>query len=79
MNDLVKPFDLKVLKEELKLQGLDLAEDAVESFAKAIFSWVKKGGETTSNAYIKMGIAGLLPLLEKEAFEKIDKIDGKEG
>ena len=74
-----KAYDLKLLGEKLKEQGLDMAEEAVESAAKATFAWLKESAALSENKYDDMAVAIALPEIEKKAFEAIDKIDHKVG
>jgi len=74
-----KAYDLKLLGEKCKDQGLELAEEAVEQLAKATFAWLKESAEISVTPYDNMGFAVALPELEKLAFKAIDKIDGQEG
>lgn len=73
-----KAYDLKLLGEKLKAQGLDLAEDAVEALARGVFDWIEESAKISPNPFDNMAMI-LMPQLRKIAFKEIDKIDGKKG
>jgi len=74
-----KAYDLRELGKHLKEQGLDLAEDAAKSVAKASIAWLKESSELSSTPYDNMILAVALPEIEKVVDKQLDKIDGKEG
>ena len=68
----------QILLEELKKEGLDVAEDALIGVVKALFKAMPKFFVATDNKYDDMVIA-LLPLIEPEIIKMLDQVDGKEG
>lgn len=68
----------KVLAEELKKAGLDIAEDAAIDVVKAVFDALPKFFAATENKYDDMAIP-MLPLISVQLIKLIDKIDGEEG
>lgn len=74
-----KAYDIKLLGEKLKEQGLDLAEEGVKSAAVAVFNWIEESAKLSPTPYDDMGIAIALPKMKEEAFKAIDHIDGKIG
>lgn len=67
----------KILMEELKKEGLDVAEDAAMGACKAVFKALPKFFLATENKYDDMVIA-LLPVIEPQLMKLLDKIDGEE-
>lgn len=74
----MKPYDFKELANELKDEGLTLAEVGAESVFAAVMRWVKKSAQASATPYDDMALL-ILPQLEEIAKKAIDKIDGKEG
>lgn len=46
-----KAFDLKALGEELKGQGLELAEESMKVVVKGVFNWIEASVKLTANPY----------------------------
>ncbi len=75
---LEKPFDFKALAQELKVYGLDLAEDTVKDIVKLMFDFTNQSLNLHPSPYLKvlpLIIAQIKPLLD----EQVDKIDGQAG
>ena len=68
----------KVLMEELKKEGLEVAEGAAIGACKAVFKALPKFFLATENKYDDMVIP-ILPLVEQQMMPLLDKIDGEEG
>ena len=66
----------KVLVEELKKHGLDIAEDAAVSAVKAMVKSLPPFFLATENKYDDLLIA-ILPVLEPALINALDKIDGE--
>jgi len=66
----------EVLLEELKKEGLDIAEDAAMGVAKAVIRALPKFFVATENKYDDI-LIGLLPVLEPAILQALDKIDGE--
>jgi hypothetical protein len=72
-----KAYDLKVLGDKLKAQGLDVAEDVLAKALDEVFAWFKESAALSASPYDDMALI-VLPQLEKIIKEQIDKIDGEE-
>ena len=73
-----KAYDLKLLLEELKKLGLDVAEDTAEDLFKLIMKWLKDSAVKSATPYDDIALV-IIPKLEELVLAQIDKIDGKEG
>lgn len=71
-----KAYDIKVLAEQLKAKGLDLAEEALVLVVEELFTWVEESATISESIYDDMGLL-VLPQLKKMALEQVDKIDGE--
>jgi len=69
-------MDKKLIVEELKKEGLDLAEDTAVNAVKSVFRILDKLAESTPSLLM---VVGMLNLAKPVIFEALDKIDGKEG
>ena len=72
-----KAYDPKGLIEEVKGEGLELAEESVKAFTKGFFAWLKKSAELSDNPYDDMA-AFVYPKIESFALghaENINKAD----
>lgn len=78
MSEEVKAYDVKVLLDELKDAGLDVAESAASEVVKAVFKWVKDSAAASETTVDDM-LVGVLPVAEGWIYDQIDKIDGEEG
>ncbi len=63
--------------EELKKEGLDIAEDAIAGLFKASIKTGQKWMMNHKNTYVKM-FAPMLGLIEAPILAEIDKIDGED-
>lgn len=71
-----KAYDVKVLVERLKADGLDLAEDAATKVFENVLAWVQESAALSPNPYDDL-IAVVVPQVRKLVLEQIDKIDGE--
>lgn len=71
-------YDMKGLMEEMKVQGLELAEDAAGKAYKALTEWFKKSAAMSANPFDDM-VIGFLPQIDAVVLPQIDKIDGHVG
>lgn len=46
-----KAYDLKGLVEELKGQGLELAEESAKVVVNGVFNWLEKSADISENPY----------------------------
>lgn len=72
----MKPYDLKELLAELKINGLDIAEDATMSVYESVQSWLLKSAAASDNRIDDLLLV-ILPAADKFVREQIDLIDGK--
>ena len=68
----------KMILDELKGEGLDLAEDLAIGVCKAVFRVMPKVAAATDNKYDDLLIP-VVGVLEPKIMEMLDKIDKKEG
>jgi len=64
----------KIIVEELKKQGLDLAEDAAEDALEGFFSGLEKIVTASDNKYDDM-LVPVLGMVKPKILEMINKID----
>ena len=74
----MKAYDVKLLLEKLKENGIDLAEDLAANLVKTMFEWLKESAELSENKFDDFAVV-IYPLIEKEVLKLVDKIDGEEG
>lgn len=72
-----KAYDIKGLLEELKSQGLEVAEEAAKVVVVSVFNWLEKSAVMSENKYDDIAVL-LYPQLKAYALEQADKIN-KEG
>lgn len=70
----MKAYDLKVLLEKLKAQGLELTEEAVKIFVKQLVIWLQESAAISENKIDDVAALGL-PELEKLALKLADDIN----
>jgi len=71
-------MDKAKLKEILKEEGLDLAEETVSLAVKAVFNALPKIAKETENT-IDDALVGIIEVLKPTVNAWIDKIDGEVG
>lgn len=69
-----KAYDLKGLTNELKANGLELAEEAAKIVIESVFTWLEKSAALSENKYDDMATV-LYPKLKQYALEQADKIN----
>lgn len=69
-----KAYDLKGLLEELKSQGLEVAEESAKVIANSVFNWLEKSAALSENKYDDM-LSVLYPKLREIALEHADDIN----
>lgn len=69
-----KAYDLKGLVEELKGQGLELAEEAAKVVVNGVFNWLEKSAELSDNKYDDLAKV-LYPQLKAYALGKAEEIN----
>jgi predicted histidine transporter YuiF (NhaC family) len=78
MSETEKTDIKKMIVEELKKEGLNVAEDAAVSMVKAVLKIVPKVVSETENKVDDLLIA-IVPVIEPSLMDLLDKIDGEEG
>lgn len=73
-----KAYDLKVLGEQLKGKGLDLAEDAAKIVVEELFVWLEKSAQVSETPYDNMALV-VLPKVKELALGIVDRIDGEQS
>lgn len=71
-------MDKAKLKEILKAEGLDLAEETVALAVKAVFNALPKIAKETENT-IDDALIAIIEVLKPTVNAWVDKIDGQEG
>lgn len=71
-------YDVGLLVEKLKAQGLDVAEAAAGGAVKAVVAWLTDSVKLSSTPFDDVALV-VLPKLEQMALEAIDKLDGQVG
>jgi hypothetical protein len=71
-----KAWDKSALIEDLKQQGLPLAEEAIAKVVKTTFAWADKSMEMSSGYFEQFGRPALA-MVRKFVVAKIDEIDGE--
>lgn len=73
-----KAYELKALVEEMKSQGLEVAESGAVAAINAVFSWLEKSAQMSSFPYDDIALV-VYPKIKAYALEQADKIDGQVG
>lgn len=66
----------KEIVAELKIEGLNIAEDTAVAVVKSLFSVIEKLASNNSSLLM---VVGMLNLAKPAIFAALDKIDGEEG
>ncbi len=74
----MNPEIKKIIEEELKAQGLEIAEEAAISAFKAIVKAAPRIAAITENKVDDFAV-NILPFVETKVLDLLDKIDGKVG
>ena len=74
--EMEKAYDTKVLVEELKKKGIELAEDAARDLFVTVKDWYVASAKKSESDLDDVGLA-VLPVIETLAMKYIDKIDGE--
>jgi hypothetical protein len=70
---------VKLIIEDAKAEGLEIAEDAAGKVVKLAFKIVDRVVEFTPTQLDNLIWAPIRPMLKGRAMALVDKIDGKEG
>ncbi|MFZ8933694.1 MAG: hypothetical protein ACO2ZP_07340 [Bacteriovoracaceae bacterium] len=68
----------EALKEKLKAEGLELAEESVKDLVENALVTIRAIVKVTENKYDDMALP-LIDLAEKAIMDAVDKIDGEVG
>ena len=69
-----KAYDHKYLIEQLRVEGLEISEEAARSLMEVIFHWLKESAIKSENMFDDLAIP-LLNRLQKDMDKKIDNIN----
>ena len=69
-----KPFELPALVEELKKEGLEVAEESAKIVAKAVLNWIEASVKMTPNPYDDFFVMAR-PQIESVMAPAIEKIN----
>lgn len=74
-----KAYDVNLLLEKLKQEGLELAEESAKAVIKAFFAWLEESADLSKNPYDDMAkvIYPKLRELALDAAENINPADNK--
>lgn len=67
-------YDVKLLVEKLKAQGLEIAEESAKVVAEALFDWIEESAKISKSPYDDMALL-VMPHLKKLAMDNIEKIN----
>jgi hypothetical protein len=73
---LQKPYDVQALVEQLKSDGLTVAEQGVKSLVTDVFQWVSDSVKLSATPFDDI-ILIVLPKIQEQIMKELDKIDGK--
>lgn len=73
-----KAYDFKGLLEELKGQGLEVAEESAKVIVNAVFVWLEKSASLSENKYDDM-LSVLYPKLKELALDQAEKINKEDN
>jgi hypothetical protein len=69
-----KAYDVKLLLEKLKGEGIEVAEESAKILVNAVFSWLEESAVLSETPYDDMASV-LYPQLKKMALEKAEDIN----
>jgi hypothetical protein len=73
-----KAYDLKLLGEELKKEGLEVAEESLKIILTAVMNFLERSAELSDTPIDDM-VAMLYPQLKKLALKEIEKINKEDN
>ena len=71
-------YDLKLLGDKLKEEGIELAEDAAGKAYKALRAWFVESAALSENKFDDL-VVPFISQVDNVVLPQIDKIDGKVG
>ena len=78
MSEVAVKTPAQELVDAFKLQGMDIAEEAVKVIVNVVFDFAQKQIIASENKYDDMLLA-FLPRVKDEVLKLCDKVDGKVG
>lgn len=69
-----KAYDAKELLNELKGNGLELAEESAKVVITSVFAWLEKSAVASENKYDDLLVV-IYPKIKEYALEQADKIN----
>jgi len=73
-----KAYDLNVLMEALKVEGLELTEAAAKLVVEKTLGWVEASAKISANPWDDL-IINFIPQIKAYVLTQADKIDGQVG
>ena len=73
-----KAYDLKLLGEELKKEGLEIVEESLKIVIEATFNFLEKSAELSDTPYDDMASI-IYPQLKKLALAKAEEINKEDN
>lgn len=70
----MKAYDLAVLLEKLKLQGLEVGEETAKALVKEVFAWVRESAVASATPIDDM-VVGVLAPAESWIISQAEKIN----
>jgi hypothetical protein len=77
-NRMDKAYDIKVLAEKLKANGLEIAEESAKIVVKATLEWIEESAKLSATPYDDLALV-VMPQVKSFIDKAIDKIDGQVG
>lgn len=72
-----KAFDLELLKNELKAQGLEIGEESAKIAVKAVFNWIEMSVKLSENKFDDFFLLAR-PQIEAVILPAIEQINPKD-
>lgn len=69
-----KAYDVKLLLEKLKEQGLEIAEESAKVLVHGVFDWLEESADLSPNPYDDMAKV-VYPKVKALALEQAEKIN----
>ena len=69
-----KAYDVSLLLEKLKAQGLEIAEESAKILITSVFDWLEESADLSPNPYDDMAKV-LYPKLKEFALERAEQIN----
>lgn len=73
-----KAYDVKLLLEKLKAEGLEVAEESAKILVKAVFEWLEESADLSENAYDDMAKV-VYPKVKEMILDKAEDINKEDN